>query len=147
MPDRRTYGFNRDDATELVNSIGSRESWYPEIRPRATGGGGGIPSVIFTIKNAYETLPLSIEAEFWNGACDDRGNEYQVPDADLNYGLLRVIDVLGCFFNEPSEVLVGKKGIATRYARLGGLGVAANDCAWVVHAMCALSDCDEPEVA
>jgi hypothetical protein len=34
MPDRRTYGFNRDDATELVNSIGSRESWYPEIRPR-----------------------------------------------------------------------------------------------------------------
>jgi hypothetical protein len=41
MPDERTYGFNLRDATELVNGIGSGEGWYPEIKPRGSGGGNG----------------------------------------------------------------------------------------------------------
>ena len=33
MADERTYGFNRDDATALVQGIANAESWYPEIKP------------------------------------------------------------------------------------------------------------------
>lgn len=39
MPDESTYGFNKDDATALIESIQNGESWFPEIKPR--GGGGG----------------------------------------------------------------------------------------------------------
>jgi len=127
--------------------MSERQFAFPRRQQRLVvaggGGGGGTSMVLFTIRNAYETLPLSIESEFWIGSCDDKGNEYQVPAADLDYGLLRVIDVLGCFFNEPSHRLIGRTGMATRFARLPTVGGAANDCAWVVHAMCALSDCDD----
>ena len=34
MPDERTYGFNKDDAQSLVQSISHGENWFPEIRPR-----------------------------------------------------------------------------------------------------------------
>jgi hypothetical protein len=34
MADERTYGFSRDDATSLVQSISNAEGWYPEIKPR-----------------------------------------------------------------------------------------------------------------
>jgi hypothetical protein len=34
MPDDRTYGFNRDDAEALAQSISAGETWYPEIKPR-----------------------------------------------------------------------------------------------------------------
>jgi len=108
--------------------------------------GGGTASVIFQIKNAYQTLPLSIEAEWWIGSCNDHGGEYVVPEADLEYGLLKVIDVFGCFFNEPSVQLIGKLGMATRFGSLGGLGFAAFDCAWVVHQMCAINDCGDSQV-
>jgi hypothetical protein len=43
MADERTYGFNRDDATSLIQSIGNGESSYSEIRPR---GGVNRPAVI-----------------------------------------------------------------------------------------------------
>jgi hypothetical protein len=34
MPDERTYGFNADDAGALLQSIGTGETTYAEIRPR-----------------------------------------------------------------------------------------------------------------
>ena len=34
MPDERTYGFNKDDAQSLVQSISNGEDWFPEIKPR-----------------------------------------------------------------------------------------------------------------
>jgi hypothetical protein len=34
MPDERTYGFNADDAASLLQSIGTGETTYAEIRPR-----------------------------------------------------------------------------------------------------------------
>lgn len=34
MPDERTYGFNADDAEALLQSIGTAETTYAEIRPR-----------------------------------------------------------------------------------------------------------------
>jgi hypothetical protein len=42
MPDESTYGFNKDDATALIESIQNGENWYPEIKPRGSGGGGVI---------------------------------------------------------------------------------------------------------
>ena len=39
MADERTYGFSKDDATALVQSISNSEGWYPEIRPRGTNAG------------------------------------------------------------------------------------------------------------
>jgi hypothetical protein len=44
MADERTYGFNRDDADALIQSIGSGEDWFPEVRSR--GGGGRRSAVI-----------------------------------------------------------------------------------------------------
>jgi len=38
MADERTYGFNRDDADALIQGIGNGENWYPEIKPRGSGG-------------------------------------------------------------------------------------------------------------
>lgn len=35
--DERTYGFNREDAGELANLIGSGESTFQEIKPRGNG--------------------------------------------------------------------------------------------------------------
>jgi hypothetical protein len=46
MADERTYGFSRDDATSLVQSISNAEGWYPEIKPR--GGGTLRVQVIMT---------------------------------------------------------------------------------------------------
>lgn len=34
MPDERTYGFNRDDADALAQSIGTEERQYSETKPR-----------------------------------------------------------------------------------------------------------------
>jgi len=40
MPDERTYGFSRPDATSLLQGISHGEDWYPEIKPR--GGGATV---------------------------------------------------------------------------------------------------------
>lgn len=42
MPEETTYGFNRDDATAMVQGISHSEGWYPEIRPRAANSGTSI---------------------------------------------------------------------------------------------------------
>jgi hypothetical protein len=34
MTDQRTYGFNKADAESLLQSIGTSERTYPEVRPR-----------------------------------------------------------------------------------------------------------------
>ena len=54
MPDERTYGFSIRDATELINGIRSSEDWYPEIKPRGGGKGGGVIE--------YEIVSLSTKA-------------------------------------------------------------------------------------
>ncbi len=37
MADERTYGFSRDDADALVQSISNGENWFPEVKPRGPG--------------------------------------------------------------------------------------------------------------
>lgn len=39
MPDEKTYGFNRDDATAILAVVGGTESEYPESRPRQPSRG------------------------------------------------------------------------------------------------------------
>lgn len=55
MPDERTYGFNIDDASSLVATIGGTETEIPESRPSLSGGSiryafppsGGIPAATY----------------------------------------------------------------------------------------------------
>jgi hypothetical protein len=52
MPDENTYGFNKDDAQSLLQSISHGEILFPEIRPRGKGG-GGTHWIRFTVVNVY----------------------------------------------------------------------------------------------
>jgi hypothetical protein len=76
MADERTYGFNRDDATELINSIGSQETWYPEIKPR--GGGGQIELchglIIEQCNSACSTYRVQRVHRYLRPVCDDDGS-------------------------------------------------------------------------
>ena len=36
MADENTYGFSKDDATALIQAIGTGENWYPESKPRGS---------------------------------------------------------------------------------------------------------------
>lgn len=38
--DRHTYGFSKQDARDLLQTIGGGDVEFPEIRPRGRGGGG-----------------------------------------------------------------------------------------------------------
>jgi hypothetical protein len=46
MADDRTYGFSKDDASALMQSIGTREGTFQETRPR--GGSARIQVVLTT---------------------------------------------------------------------------------------------------
>ena len=133
MPDRRTYGFSRDDATELVNSIGSRENWYPEIRPRATGGGS--QRIWFTIisvecVSATEMI-LTVLPTYYTGGCTAT-----IPGED-SYGYVLVEDVCEILLYYTTEWLVGKTGSATyMYPRTGYCTPL-----WLVDEICGTPEC------
>lgn len=138
-----------------VNETGSGFTYFGLHEPnnnrilvmQKLGGGGGAASIIFRVSATKATLPLSVESLIWTGSCDDSGAEYQVPESDLDgYGRLIILDVLGCFFNEPSAKLVGRAGMAMRYANLGILNPSGTGCGWVVYAMCNVGDCGDRNV-
>lgn len=72
MPDESTYGFNKDDATALIESIQNGESWFPEIKPR---GGGAKPSDYITFEFVDESASESSSSGTL-GAC------YYFPPGD-----------------------------------------------------------------
>ena len=87
MPDERTYGFSLRDANDLVNSIGSGESWYPEIKPRGAGGDGGVIEYRIIEVTTKETGPyagLKAASAIVHGAPCNRasliGEEIEVVD-------------------------------------------------------------------
>jgi hypothetical protein len=134
MPDRRTYGFNRDDATELVNSIGSRESWYPEIRPRATGGGSQrIWFTIISVECVSETeIILTVLPTHYTGGCSAT-----IPGQD-SYGYVEVEDVCGTLAYYTKDFLEsGVTGSATlMYQREGYC-----EPLWLVDSICGSPEC------
>jgi hypothetical protein len=134
MADERTYGFNRDDATALIQSISHSESWFPEIKPRG-GGTGGTHEIWFTIisvecVSATEMI-LTVNPTWYTGGCDAA-----IPDAD-SYGYVTVEDVCEILLFYTAEWLVGKTGRATyMYPRTGTCTPK-----WLVDVICGTPEC------
>lgn len=80
--DESTYGFNKQDASELVQLIGSADTEYPEGRVRA-GGGGGIRLYRFTLN-----------ADLTSGTADADILEMDGTDTGIDDD---VLDPLGIF--------------------------------------------------
>lgn len=100
MPDENTYGFNKDDATALIESIQNGETWYPEIKPR--GGGGGTGGVIeykitsVSTKTSGPYIGLKAADVVIHGAPCSRSN--------LIGETVEVIDHSNELFDEPTMV-------------------------------------------
>ena len=134
MPDRRTYGFSRDDATELVNSIGSRENWFPEIKPR--GGGKRILDIEFTVisMDCYsDPWILTVEVTYFTGGCTA-----SIPGADPYTGYVEVENRCNIANHFTAENIVGLTGTATyRYPRTGSYCTPA----WRLDDICGEGEC------
>lgn len=97
MADERTYGFNRDDAQSLVQSISSGESIFPEIRPRGGGVRSGGSILFFTITEI--DCPTEYEPEatgywyvtptYYSGGCGTIPGLVDDPYSDYD-GLIEV---------------------------------------------------------
>jgi len=70
MSDERTYGFNKDDAGALIQSISNGEDWFPEIKPR---GGGGHRITHGIVTEHLGCGRYLIEKAIWNGDPDTDG--------------------------------------------------------------------------
>jgi hypothetical protein len=118
MADERTYGFSRDDASDLVNLIGSRENWYPEIKPRGgRGSGKACGDVRFQILVAdplTRTALCVITARPYGCSWSD------IPATIFDMQAIEVCDPGGCFFNEPNAKMIGREGWAKYMQPIGG---------------------------
>jgi len=61
MADERTYGFSRDDATSLVQSISNAEGWYPEIKPR---GGGTLRVQVIMAEDLFAAVDTRTDPSY-----------------------------------------------------------------------------------
>jgi len=79
MPDERTYGFNKDDAQALLQSIETRELTYPEIRPRGGGSTAIRDGKIHTVHSCgWYTVELgTIEEDVASGSGEEDCNPCQ----------------------------------------------------------------------
>jgi hypothetical protein len=138
MPDERTYGFNKDDAQSLLQSIGNGESWFPEIKPRARGGGGGhtiwftIDSVLCPLTDYVEETTLVVTATYYNQSCTGTP-----PGAEYG-GEYYVYDICNYLYGLTPQDLVGTTGRATYMYPLTG----ACTPKWIIDDLCAQPECD-----
>jgi hypothetical protein len=140
MADERTYGFNRDDATELINSIGSQETWYPEIKPRGNGG-GGTHTIWFTIvevlcPDGYEVTDktLVVEATWYTGGCS------KTPPGANYDGTYNVYDLCNYLLDQVDANLPGTTGRATYVYPVGGDGYNCEP-RWIIDDLCHRPEC------
>lgn len=110
MADERTYGFNKDDATSLLQSIGVSETSYAEIKPR-----GGRPNlgdfIAFQPQDVCAGIGFTcdcVEAEVIEVVC---GSTTNVGD------IVNVWDRNRSKFNMPPELLYASIGYA-RYVKV-----------------------------
>lgn len=92
MPDERTYGFNHDDATALVQSIGNGESWLPEIKPRGgsarmSGKLDGELAVAGDFSDDPATATFSVWEKNGDGNMEDSGTNVTVVNRFLGVSL------------------------------------------------------------
>lgn len=139
MPDERTYGFSRDDAEALIQSIGTGENWFPETKPRGSGGGSRGGFITF---QPYEVVPGigsicdAVQAIVLSSEC---GSGIQPGD------VVNVWDRSRSWFAMPEALLFASSGSAhymkvsdeERYA-LGDLD--PGQCRWEVVSMNCIED-------
>lgn len=134
MPDERTYGFNKDDAQSLVQSISNGEDWFPEIRPR--GGGAKPLDIEFTVVSMDCTSDpwiLLVEPTWFTGGCTAT-----IPGADPYTGYVEVQNRCNIADHFTDVNIVGLSGTATyRYPRTD------NYCtpAWRLDDICGEGEC------
>lgn len=117
MPDDRTYGFDRDDADALIQSIGNGENWFPEIKPRGGGGGSATNTCpctcidegdltldgIQTTTKWRVTLSTVVETQA-NGSITFPAGTYTVTwDNVLGYWVVNVGDVLTAAYTSGND--------------------------------------------
>jgi hypothetical protein len=111
--DERTYGFSKDDATELVNLISSAESWYSEVRPRGKGGAGIRTGIV---REALGCGLYRIELGNFEGSVAD------IASASGSIGCSPCANVTsagtedcGIILSDPASLVVGTGEIVTAY--------------------------------
>jgi hypothetical protein len=137
MPDERTYGFNKDDADALVQSIGVGENWFPEIKPRGSNGGTG-HHIWFTIDsvicNDDDTKTLIVTPTWYTGGC-----EATIPGED-DYGLIEVDDPCRLLEFYTAEWLESG-GIVGRATYMYPRNTAYCVPRWLVDTICGTPEC------
>ena len=142
MADERTYGFSREDAGALIESISHSEGWYPEIKPRS--GGSVITNVRFQIVSSDPTTFTGLaEVLAW----DYGFTLTQVPALILG-SVIEICDPRACFLNEPNVDLTGRQGTAVYRQGVGSddicrTGYEPFPGVWEVDGLCCrLLSCD-----
>jgi len=137
MPDERTYGFNKDDAQSLLQSIGNGEAIYAEIKPR-TGGSSGSHHMWFTIDSVIcdpygSDTTLIVTPTWYTGGCDKR-----LPGQD-DYGQIEVIDICSILSFYTADFL--ESGVTGRATYMHPRGDGYCEPAWIVDAICGQPEC------
>jgi len=144
MADERTYGFNRDDAQSLIQSISSGESIFPEIRPRGRGrseGGEFIEWDSMLIdcpseSNPYGTGNWYVTPTAYSGGCKTIPGIIDDPYSDYD-GMVEVLPPKCGSVNLPSNITSAGGGSARRL-------FPVNDCTqgfWRADDYCVANDC------
>ena len=135
MPDERTYGFNKDDAQSLVQSISNGEDWFPEIKPRG-GGRRALQDIEFTVISmdcTSEPWILLVEPTWYTGGCTA-----PIPGADPYTGYVEIQNRCNIADHFSDVNIVGLSGTATyRYPRTGSYCTPA----WRLDDICGDSEC------
>ena len=137
MSDERTYGFNKDDAGALIQSISNGEDWYPEIKPRG-GNKGGNHEIWFTIDSvycadSYDAKHLVVTATHYSKSCTG------VPpgaNADGTYSIYDICSILD-FYTDAYLESGGVVGRATYMYPLTGYC----EPLWIVDTICGSPEC------
>lgn len=105
--DQYAYGFNVDDAGELIQLIGGADREHREGLVRRNGGGGATISFVIvsvTTASSGDYFGLKVATVTIRGAPCDRTN--------LIGTTATVVDHDECYLNEDNAALVGRRGKA-----------------------------------
>lgn len=110
----------------VVRAVEQRP-WYQkdarkrQRRNRRTSAGGA------------EIVLFEIDGFVYGQECEACNAQVIMEGCETSAGSsIEVVDEMGCFFNIPEDMLVGKRGMATKMKGSGGY----DGCQWVVFAMC-----------
>lgn len=136
MPDESTYGFNKDDAQELVRLVANEDTEFPEIRPRGQARGSKIFFEVDSAAIAGGSSPYNgkmiLTVTIIVAPCDQRA----LIDTSVD-----VVDWSTCLANaETVEAVVGRQGWAFRgiahSLKSGDPTGTLTPCHWALDGLC-----------